>query len=147
MLCSLCSKFCNRVRQGHRESRHHSSYNALKSSATEGCELCDLFRTVVLDYYANEASWPIEKVERYHLSIDNMDIKTKESRKSSFFATICSVAVDRRFVPLDEGIRGILFTRQTGINGIALREVFPFVEVCSSSGIINLFIYSVFHGH
>jgi hypothetical protein len=65
---------------------HYTSFVELDESSKNGCSLCTLFKTVVLEYYAKSLACSVEEAESYHRSLDkfNLAARCKDDESSSF---------------------------------------------------------------
>ena len=151
------------------ESEHYSTFTQLDDSAKNGCEICGIFRAVVLEYYACHRSGSIEEAEAYHRQLDREDAEIRSqagsshssrdvdlsddgqsdqsSEVTSFFAESVSLDTDAEFAPLSTGVYRIIYTRRAeGSMAIPVDELYPFVDVSSQLGKYGAFLLFLLRG-
>jgi len=154
------------------ESQHYSTFTQLDGSAKNGCEICGIFRTVVLEYYARHRSCSIEEAEAYHRQLDREDAEIRSqagnshssrdvdlsddgqsdqsSEATSFFAESVSLDTDAEFAPLSTGVYRIIYTRrvESSIDTMAIPvdDLYPFVDVSSRLGKYAAFLLFLLRG-
>lgn len=151
MVCSKCSTlpFTNSGRRW--RVQHHSTFAELGKSIQNGCQVCALFRTVLLEYYAHGLSRSVEEAEKYHRQLDQCPegsghehFDSEESarkgqglRRFAFFVeAVLSEATsysDSSF----QGLRGLLYLRVIPEIPDPVDEIYPFIEVSSLPGTYN----------
>jgi hypothetical protein len=112
MLCFLCRKIQIKSIRSKWTLQHHLSFEDLTEAADDGCELCELFKTALLFYYAEKIfDGVLEAAETYHQELDNEDSEEVEANHRVFFVVSILADIDDRFGPFPEGASGLLFLR------------------------------------
>jgi hypothetical protein len=142
MLCFLCRKIQIKSTRSTWTLQHHLSFEDLTEAAggDDGCELCELFKTTLLFYYAEKYfDADLKAAETFHRELDHENSGEVEANHQVFFVVSTLADIDDRFGPCPEGASGLLFLR------CALRyedelffatDVCPFVQVSVKSGMI-----------
>jgi hypothetical protein len=72
MLCEKCATLPIHGPGHNWTVPHYSTYIELDESSKSGCNVCTLFKTVTLDYYADSLSCTIDEADRHHRSLDRL---------------------------------------------------------------------------
>lgn len=144
MICKKCSQipFCNPAWRD--QSEHHLTFEALDGSAKSGCQVCALFRKVLLEYYADHNSCSIEEAELGQRRLD-CDASFEDEAVAGLSSTEITsagcpfvvVPVSQpiiRATPQSEGVHRVLYIRTRGRHFHPIDEVFPFLEISSGQG-------------
>jgi hypothetical protein len=160
MICEKCSRIPFQDPGRCWMFQHHSTYAELDKSARNGCEICVLFRRVLLEYYADHLSSSVEEAENFHRQLDQ-DAEEEEGRadktpcsgrefssntqeeqqqdqeagRYTFFVEFVDAEIDDEHIPLDKGLQRLTFIRRQHEEGaIPLGDVYPFVQISSLQG-------------
>ena len=140
MLCFLCRKIQIKSTRSRWTLQHHLSFEDLTGAADDGCELCELFKTTLLFYYAEEMfDGDLEAAESFHWELDHENSGEVEANHQVFFVVSTLADIDDRFGPCPEGASGLLFLRcalclEDELPSAAV--VYPFVQFSVKSGMI-----------
>ena len=140
MLCFLCRKIQIKSTRSTWTLQHHLSFEDLTEAADDGCELCELFKTTLLFYYAEKSfDGDLEAAETYHRVLDQKSSGEVEANHEVFFVVSTLANIDDRFGPCPEGASGLVFLRcalclEDELHSVA--AVYPFVQISVKSGMI-----------
>ena len=132
-LCLYCKKIELQNPSEEWVIKHHTSYSDLANSAGEGCKLCRLFKTLMLEQYSIALACSLDEAEGFHLQVDNED-RSEGAERRHFFVEPHHEELDTTSAPFEEGLKSLLFLRRTEEDTDPLKEVCPQVSVCVSSG-------------
>lgn len=132
---------------------HCSNYAELARSANAGCELCALFRIVLLEYYAHSLCKTTAEAESYHRARDEAEIRAKdpaadansnnisdstddiiEAEPTSFVVRPVNYDIILQTGRESLGLQGILYVRRHSKYQLPLKDVWPFLSISSLSG-------------
>lgn len=132
MLCFLCRKICVKSLDSTRALQHHVTFRDLQEAVDKGCELCELFRTSLLHYYAEDMEGTLEMAEKLHLDLDSQDVDANETDRRVFYLTFIEGRMDAKFGPWGSNIHGLTFTREASSDGVEpVRSVYPFLKLAA----------------
>lgn len=138
MLCALCADLVHRDTANRWEFAHHSSYTALRESASNGCQLCSFLKRVLLSQYSHDLPSTLEEAEDYHLAIDKVDQYEKYAHWSIFVVKNYEIQVDDRFAPYERGSRGFTFVRRSlDEDARPVRHIWSFVSFAVPLGLYH----------
>ena len=145
MICSRCSALPVQDPSFNDSVQHYSTFTELDESVQNGCQICALFRSVLLEYYAHGLSSSVEEAEHYQRQLDqeperrdgeNLDPQEKQPDQdpgpTAFFTEFYNLEIDSNFAPHSRGLQGILYLRKRpGEDSVPVNDIYPFVEVSS----------------
>ena len=148
MICSICSALPLKDPSCSWSVPHYSTFRELDESVQNGCQICVLFRRVLLEYYAHGLSCSVEEAEHYQRQLDREpkrrdaeyldpeeeDQRDRHEERAAFFAEVVPSDIDSNFAPYSRGLQGLLYLRKCpGEDSLPVKEIYPFVEVSSLS--------------
>jgi hypothetical protein len=146
MICNRCSAIPIQDPSHTWSVQHYSTFTELHNSVQNGCNICALFRRVLLEYYAHGLSSSIEEAEHHqrqldqesmrgdgeYLNLEERDQREQDTRPTAFFIKAIGVVLDSSFAPCSYGLRGLLYLRECpGEDSTPVNGIWPFVEVSS----------------
>jgi len=146
MICSRCSAIPVQNPSCSWSVQHYSTFTELDKSVQNGCQVCALFKRVLLEYYAHGLSYSVEEAEHYQRQLDQeskrrdgeyFDPEEKEQRdldaeRTVFFTEAVHLELASSFAPHSQGLQGLLYLRKRrGEDSIPVNDIYPFVEVLS----------------
>lgn len=70
MICCRCLALPVQDPSFNGSVQHYSTFTELDESVQNGCQICALFRRVLLEYYAHGLSSSVEEAEHYQRQLD-----------------------------------------------------------------------------
>jgi len=145
MICSKCLALPVQDPSFNSSVQHYSTFTELDESVQNGCQICALFRRVLLEYYAHGLSSSVEEAEHYQRQLDqeterrdgeNLDPQEKQPdldpRPTAFFTKFYHLEIDGNFALHSRGLQGILYLRKhPGEDSDPVNYIYPFVKVSS----------------
>jgi hypothetical protein len=145
MICDVCSSLPLTNPADRWCVQHYSTFAELTKSAQNGCEICALLRTVLLDYYAQGLCGSVEEAESYHRQLDqNLERKINECfdseenaptcHRSDYSAFFVEAVLEKESEPRHQGLRGLLYLRLSDESLDPMNGIYPFIQVSSPPG-------------
>jgi hypothetical protein len=148
MVCSRCSALPITNPKRRWKVQHYSTFAELDKSVRNGCQVCALLRTVLLEYYAHGLSSSVEEAECYHRQLDQHPEsrdnehsdseesvrRSQDSRRFPFFVKDVSYETASDSEQQFEGLRGLLYLRVGAEAFDPVDHIYPFIQVSSLPG-------------
>jgi hypothetical protein len=139
MLCLKCQSLGPLLLSLTNDAKHHSTFAELQLAVQEGCRICALFRTALLQEYASDFRCSLLEAEKYYRRLDQRDApEIVNSHGCAFYICPEIEDMDARFAPIEHGLRGILYLRKkfAGEERWQTSGGYPFIGLSSNSGTV-----------
>ncbi|KAK5444258.1 hypothetical protein LTS15_010373 [Exophiala xenobiotica] len=133
-LCPKCTELNRIAIDKVSNTQHHSSYNALRLSAHNGCALCALFVTATLLAHVSTTGGTGMQAEEYQCRIDQDDAQNTEGTSRPFCVSVVGPGASGDTV-LSNGLFEILYARPISTSdAVWLARIKPFITAFPPDG-------------
>jgi len=118
----------------------------MDKSVQNGCQICALFKGVLLQYYAHGLTYSVVEAENYQRQLDQEperrdseyldpeeeDQRDQDAGRTAFYVEAVHSDIDSNFAPYSRGLQGLLYLRKCpGEDSSPVNDIWPFLEVLS----------------